>query len=87
MLVLDAITTFPMNDSIGVDVIIILEVCIELYAQFVDTIILKWLIEYGREDTEKMLECSLGACNVYIRVNTSKTDSDTLIEMLKELKK
>ena len=46
MLVLDAITTFPMNDSIGAEVIF-LEVGIELYAQFINTIILERLIEYS----------------------------------------
>ena len=44
----------------------------------------KWLREYGRDDTEKMLESSLGASDVYIRVNTSKIDSDSLIAKLKE---
>lgn len=43
-------------------------------------LIKKWLKEYGREDTEEFLKSSLGASDVFIRVNTSKTDSDTLIE-------
>lgn len=42
----------------------------------------KWLNEYGVEDTEKILECSLGANDIYIRVNTQKTDSDSLISIL-----
>lgn len=42
----------------------------------------KWLAEYGRYDTEKILECSLGANPVYIRVNNLKTDSDSLIASL-----
>ena len=47
-------------------------------------LIKKWLKEYGREDTEEFLKSSLGASDVFIRVNTSKTDSDTLIELLRE---
>lgn len=42
----------------------------------------KWLEEYGKEDTEKFLESSLGANDVYIRVNTLKTDSISLIKAL-----
>lgn len=42
----------------------------------------KWLKEYGREDTENFLECSLGAPDTYIRINTLKTDSDSLIALL-----
>lgn len=42
----------------------------------------KWLKEYGRKDTEKFLESSLGANDIYIRVNTLKTDTDSLITTL-----
>ncbi len=44
----------------------------------------KWLGEYGAEDTEAFLENSLGASDIYIRVNTEKTDSDSLIKLLSE---
>ena len=44
----------------------------------------KWLSEYGKEDTEAFLESSIGASEIYIRVNTDKTDSDTLIKLLSE---
>ncbi len=42
----------------------------------------KWLNEYGREDTEKFLESSLGANDIYIKVNTLKTDCVSLITAL-----
>lgn len=44
----------------------------------------KWLKEYGRADTEEFLKSSLGASEIYIRVNTTKTDSDSLVKMLEE---
>lgn len=43
----------------------------------------KWIGEYGKEDTLGILSESLGVSDVYIRVNTTKIDSDTLIEELK----
>ena len=49
----------------------------------------QWLIDmwtdaYGRENTEDILRCSLGEVPVYIRVNTLKTDADSLISLLKD---
>ena len=43
----------------------------------------KWLKEYG-DDTVSFLESSLGASDIYIRVNTEKTDCDSLITILRE---
>lgn len=45
-------------------------------------IIDKWIEEYGEEDTEAILNSSLGASDIYIRVNTTLTDSENLIELL-----
>lgn len=42
----------------------------------------KFISEYGEEDTEAFLENSLGASEIYLRVNTHKTDADTLIDLL-----
>ena len=44
----------------------------------------KWLSEYGSEDTEALLKNSLGASDIYIRVNTEETDSGSLIKLLSE---
>lgn len=44
----------------------------------------KWLSEYGSEDTEAFLKNSLGASDIYIRVNTEETDSGNLIKLLSE---
>ncbi len=44
----------------------------------------KWMKEYGKEDTENILKSALGKNDVYIRTNTAKIDSDSLIEFLKE---
>lgn len=41
-----------------------------------------WIKSYGQEATEQILEHSLGEVPVFIRVNTTKTNSDALIEML-----
>lgn len=44
----------------------------------------KWIQEYGFDNTVSFLESSLGASNIYIRVNTSQTDSVSLIKLLSE---
>lgn len=44
----------------------------------------KWINEYGEEDTRCFLEASLKASDIYIRVNTVKTDEDTLIDKLSD---
>lgn len=44
----------------------------------------KWTAEYGKEDTEKLLEASLGSADTCIRVNTVKTNADELIAKLAE---
>ena len=41
-----------------------------------------WSESYGRENAEKILEHSLGEVPVYFRVNTTKTTSDELINIL-----
>ena len=47
--------------------------------------IIKMLCEdYSREEAEELLECSLTPHRTYIRVNTLKTDRDTLIAKLNE---
>lgn len=43
----------------------------------------KWIKEYGKADTEGILDSSLGAGNNYIRVNNTLTDSENLINRLK----
>lgn len=40
----------------------------------------KWSAEYGKEDTVKLLEASLGSADTYVRVNTTKISDDELIE-------
>lgn len=42
----------------------------------------KWIEEYGSENTLCLLESSLGSADTFIRVNTLKTDCDSLISML-----
>ena len=42
----------------------------------------KWSAEYGKEDTIKILEASLGSADTFIRVNTTKIRADELISML-----
>ena len=42
----------------------------------------KWSAEYGKEDTIKLLEASLGTADTYIRVNTTKTTDVELIDKL-----
>ncbi len=49
----------------------------------------QWLVDmwsdaYGNENAESILRCSLGEVPIYIRVNTLKTDADSLISLLKE---
>lgn len=44
----------------------------------------KWTAEYGKEDTEKLLEASLGSADTCIRVNTVKINADELIAKLAE---
>lgn len=44
----------------------------------------KWINEYGKDDTIGILSDSLGANDVYIRVNTTRIDSDTLIDELQK---
>lgn len=43
-----------------------------------------WTNAYGKENTEKILQMSVGEVPVYIRVNTLKTDADKLISLLAE---
>lgn len=43
----------------------------------------KWIKEYGEYDTVKILEACNGSPDVYIRVNTTKTNADELIEILR----
>ena len=46
----------------------------------------KWISEYGYEDTAAFLESSVGSADTFIRVNTTKTTDDELIEnILNEL--
>ncbi len=45
-------------------------------------LIKKWSAEYGREDTEKLLEASLGSADTFIRVNTVKIIQDELVNIL-----
>ncbi len=42
----------------------------------------KWSAEYGKEDTVKLLEASIGSADTYIRVNTTKITDDELIDKL-----
>ncbi len=44
----------------------------------------KWSTEYGKEDTVKLLEASLGSADTCIRVNSTKTSADDLIARLAE---
>lgn len=44
----------------------------------------KWLNEYGKEDTIAFLESSLRTSDIYIRVNTVKTDAESLISQLND---
>ena len=40
----------------------------------------KWSAEYGRENAIRLLEASVGSADTFIRVNTTKTTDDDLIE-------
>ncbi len=42
----------------------------------------KWTAEYGEEDTAKLLEASIGSADTYIRVNTTRTTDNELIDKL-----
>ena len=44
----------------------------------------KWISEYGSEDTEGLLSHSIGVPPIYIRVNTTKTDSKNLTALLSD---
>ena len=44
----------------------------------------KWTKEYGSENTMEILSASIGANNNYIKVNTIKSDENTLIGLLKD---
>ena len=56
--------------------------CLSVKYSCSEWLVQKWINEYGAEDTENILECSIGANDIYIRVNTQKTDSDSLISIL-----
>ena len=43
----------------------------------------KWISEYGYEDTAAFLESSVGSADTFIRVNTTKTTDDELIDILR----
>ncbi len=43
----------------------------------------KWIKEYGEDDTVNILEACNGSPDIFIRVNTTKTNPDILIESLK----
>ena len=42
----------------------------------------KWIEEYGIDNTEAFLNSSLGASDIYVRVNTTLTDANNLISSL-----
>lgn len=44
----------------------------------------KWIKEYGREDTEGILNSTLGACDNYIKINNVLIGEDDLISVLNE---
>ncbi len=44
----------------------------------------KWILEYGKENTEEILKHSVGTPELYIRVNSTKITSDELINLLSE---
>ncbi len=44
----------------------------------------KWLLEYGKDDTEGLLLASIGSPDCFIRVNTTKTSQDNLISVFND---
>lgn len=44
----------------------------------------KWIKEYGKEDTINILSHSLGTPDIFVRVNSLKTDSDELVTLLEK---